>query len=114
MIAGELVKAIKLTFDANHPIWTLVFRVTLFLYSLVEVYSNPVSKTRLPPNKNKNLKFNDGLFLQVAQATSNQMSKRDPLRPYMDVIDDMLTQMVSIIHSLIKDFDYRTWFFVWI
>ncbi|TKY60249.1 LMBR1 domain-containing protein A [Spatholobus suberectus] len=29
----------------------------------------------------------------VAQATSNQMSKRDPLRPYMDVIDDMLTQM---------------------
>ncbi|XP_044469949.1 LMBR1 domain-containing protein 2 homolog A-like isoform X1 [Mangifera indica] len=29
----------------------------------------------------------------VAQATSNQMSKRDPLRPYMNVIDDMLTQM---------------------
>ncbi|XP_030528298.1 LMBR1 domain-containing protein 2 homolog A [Rhodamnia argentea] len=29
----------------------------------------------------------------VAQATSNQMSKRDPLRPCMDVIDDMLTQM---------------------
>ncbi|XP_061336562.1 uncharacterized protein LOC133283681 isoform X2 [Gastrolobium bilobum] len=29
----------------------------------------------------------------VAQATSKQMSKRDPLRPYMDVIDDMLTQM---------------------
>ncbi|XP_062148628.1 uncharacterized protein LOC133857389 isoform X1 [Alnus glutinosa] len=29
----------------------------------------------------------------VAQATSNQMSKRDPLRPYMDVIDNMLTQM---------------------
>ncbi|XP_020233264.1 LMBR1 domain-containing protein 2 homolog A [Cajanus cajan] len=29
----------------------------------------------------------------VAQATSSQMSKRDPLRPYMDVIDDMLTQM---------------------
>ncbi|KAJ1405324.1 LMBR1-like membrane protein [Sesbania bispinosa] len=29
----------------------------------------------------------------VAQTTSNQMSKRDPLRPYMDVIDDMLTQM---------------------
>lgn len=31
---------------------------------------------------------------QVAQATSNQMSKRDPLRPYMDVIDNMLAQMV--------------------
>ncbi|KAL4353518.1 hypothetical protein GQ457_06G043660 [Hibiscus cannabinus] len=30
----------------------------------------------------------------VAQATSNQMSKRDPLRPYMDVIDNMLAQMV--------------------
>ncbi|BAT73414.1 uncharacterized protein HKW66_Vig0011320 [Vigna angularis] len=29
----------------------------------------------------------------IAQATSNQMSKRDPLRPYMNVIDDMLTQM---------------------
>ncbi|KAJ1379872.1 LMBR1-like membrane protein [Sesbania bispinosa] len=29
----------------------------------------------------------------VAQTTSNQMSKRDPLRPYMDVIDDMLTHM---------------------
>ncbi|XP_039684719.1 LMBR1 domain-containing protein 2 homolog A isoform X2 [Medicago truncatula] len=29
----------------------------------------------------------------VAQATSNQMSRRDPLRPYMDVIDDVLTQM---------------------
>lgn len=29
----------------------------------------------------------------VAQATSNQMSKRDPLRRYMDVIDNMLTQM---------------------
>ncbi|KAL3630512.1 hypothetical protein CASFOL_023496 [Castilleja foliolosa] len=26
----------------------------------------------------------------VAQATSKQMSKRDPLRPYMDVIDNML------------------------
>ncbi|XP_021897450.1 LMBR1 domain-containing protein 2 homolog A, partial [Carica papaya] len=29
----------------------------------------------------------------VAQATSNQMSKRDPLKPYMDVIDDMLARM---------------------
>ncbi|XP_054821582.1 uncharacterized protein LOC129320259 isoform X2 [Prosopis cineraria] len=29
----------------------------------------------------------------VAQATSNQMSKRDPLRPYMDVIDNMLNQL---------------------
>ncbi|XP_042495109.1 LMBR1 domain-containing protein 2 homolog A-like [Macadamia integrifolia] len=29
----------------------------------------------------------------VTQATSNQMSKRDPLRPYMDVIDNMLLQM---------------------
>lgn len=34
------------------------------------------------------------LLYQVAQATSNQMSKRDPLRPYMDVIDNMLAQMV--------------------
>ncbi|PWA91176.1 LMBR1-like membrane protein [Artemisia annua] len=29
----------------------------------------------------------------VAQATSKQMSKRDPLRPYMDIIDKMLTDM---------------------
>ncbi|KAL4196468.1 hypothetical protein AMTRI_Chr04g246310 [Amborella trichopoda] len=29
----------------------------------------------------------------IAQATSNQMSKRDPLRPYMDVIDNMLVEM---------------------
>ncbi|GLT33716.1 hypothetical protein SLA2020_082800 [Shorea laevis] len=29
----------------------------------------------------------------VAQATSNQIPKRDPFRPYMDVIDNMLTQM---------------------
>ncbi|XP_010519343.1 PREDICTED: LMBR1 domain-containing protein 2 homolog A isoform X2 [Tarenaya hassleriana] len=29
----------------------------------------------------------------VAQATSNQMSKRDPMRPYMDVIDAMLARM---------------------
>ncbi|KAK4411700.1 hypothetical protein Sango_0243000 [Sesamum angolense] len=31
----------------------------------------------------------------VAQATSKQMSKRDPLRPYMDVIDNMLVQMLK-------------------
>ncbi|CAA6658849.1 unnamed protein product [Spirodela intermedia] len=30
----------------------------------------------------------------VAQATSNQMTKRDPMRPYMDVIDNMLRQML--------------------
>ncbi|GAB4848757.1 hypothetical protein Ancab_003484 [Ancistrocladus abbreviatus] len=29
----------------------------------------------------------------VAQATSNQISKRDPLRPYMNIIDKMLAQM---------------------
>ncbi|MCO5589145.1 hypothetical protein L7F22_043111 [Adiantum nelumboides] len=31
----------------------------------------------------------------IAQATSNQMSRRDPLRPYMDVIDNMLLQMAE-------------------
>ncbi|XP_011087916.1 LMBR1 domain-containing protein 2 homolog A-like [Sesamum indicum] len=31
----------------------------------------------------------------VAQATSKQMSRRDPLRPYMNIIDDMLVQMLS-------------------
>ncbi|KAL0384441.1 UNVERIFIED_CONTAM: LMBR1 domain-containing protein 2B [Sesamum radiatum] len=31
----------------------------------------------------------------VAQVTSKQMLKRDPLRPYMNIIDDMLVQMLS-------------------
>ncbi|XVF67247.1 hypothetical protein PTKIN_Ptkin10aG0105300 [Pterospermum kingtungense] len=31
----------------------------------------------------------------VSQATSNQISKRDPLRPYMNVIDSMLDQMLK-------------------
>ncbi|KAH7430833.1 hypothetical protein KP509_08G016900 [Ceratopteris richardii] len=31
----------------------------------------------------------------IAQATSNQMSRRDPLRPCMDVIDKMLLQMAE-------------------
>ncbi|KAL5982298.1 hypothetical protein ACLOJK_016369 [Asimina triloba] len=31
----------------------------------------------------------------VAQATSNQMSKRDPLRPCMDVIDSMVRQLLK-------------------
>lgn len=31
----------------------------------------------------------------VAQATSKQMSKRDPLRPFMNIIDKMLLQMLS-------------------
>lgn len=41
-----------------------------------------------------------GLFLsfsKVVQATSNQMSKRDPVRPCMDVIDNMLAQMVWML-----------------
>ncbi|KAD5318001.1 hypothetical protein E3N88_17947 [Mikania micrantha] len=31
----------------------------------------------------------------VAQATSKQMSKRDPLRPYMNIIDRMVTHMLT-------------------
>ncbi|KAK9048652.1 hypothetical protein SSX86_032382 [Deinandra increscens subsp. villosa] len=31
----------------------------------------------------------------VSQATSKQMSKRDPLRPYMNIIDDMLKNMLD-------------------
>ncbi|KAL3843773.1 hypothetical protein ACJIZ3_001176 [Penstemon smallii] len=31
----------------------------------------------------------------VAQATSKQMSKRDPLKPYMNIIDKMLVDMLS-------------------
>ncbi|GLT53944.1 hypothetical protein SLA2020_271780 [Shorea laevis] len=31
----------------------------------------------------------------IAQATSKQMSKRDPLRPYMNIIDDMFLQMLK-------------------
>ncbi|KZV50194.1 hypothetical protein F511_26054 [Dorcoceras hygrometricum] len=32
----------------------------------------------------------------VAQVTSKQMSKRDPLRPCMNIIDNMLVQMLSV------------------
>jgi hypothetical protein len=32
---------------------------------------------------------------QIAQATSNQMSRHDSLRPCMDVIDEIMTQMVK-------------------
>lgn len=32
--------------------------------------------------------------ISVVQATSNQMSKRDPLKPFMDIIDNMLAQML--------------------
>ncbi|KAF0902726.1 hypothetical protein E2562_019074 [Oryza meyeriana var. granulata] len=32
--------------------------------------------------------------IAVVQATSKQMSKRDPLRPFMDIIDNMLAQML--------------------
>ncbi|CAM0913751.1 unnamed protein product [Alopecurus aequalis] len=32
--------------------------------------------------------------IAVVQATSKQMSKRDPVRPYMDIIDNMLAQML--------------------
>lgn len=34
--------------------------------------------------------------LQIAQATSNQMSRRDPMRIYMDVIDHELQEMVCV------------------
>ncbi|KAK9048827.1 hypothetical protein SSX86_032206 [Deinandra increscens subsp. villosa] len=37
----------------------------------------------------------------VAQATSKQMSKRDPLRPYMNIIDKMLT------HTLTEDPSFK-------
>lgn len=39
---------------------------------------------------------------KVVQATSNQMSKRDPLRPCMDIINNMLTRMVWILRYHIK------------
>ncbi|BAF19074.1 uncharacterized protein [Oryza sativa Japonica Group] len=32
--------------------------------------------------------------IAVVQATSKQMTKREPLRPFMDIIDDMLAQML--------------------
>lgn len=38
---------------------------------------------------------------QVAQATSNQMPKRDPLRHCMDIIDKMVQQMVCSLFILI-------------
>ncbi|KAK8562757.1 hypothetical protein V6N12_010827 [Hibiscus sabdariffa] len=52
----------------------------------------------------------------VAQATSNQIKKRDPLRPYMNIIDSMLYQMLKEDHSFRPqggrfgeiDMDYNT------
>ncbi|KAL2513622.1 LMBR1-like membrane protein [Forsythia ovata] len=38
-------------------------------------------------------KFSNAIV--VAQATSKQMSKRDPLRPYMNIVDKMLVRMLS-------------------
>ncbi|CAA2997917.1 LMBR1 domain-containing protein 2-B [Olea europaea subsp. europaea] len=35
-------------------------------------------------------------YTGIAQATSKQMSKRDPLRPLMDIIDNMLVQMFNL------------------
>lgn len=46
-----------------------------------------------------------GLFLsllKVVQATSKQMTKREPLRPFMDIIDDMLAQMVWMLRYNLK------------
>ncbi|KAL2490973.1 LMBR1-like membrane protein [Abeliophyllum distichum] len=38
-------------------------------------------------------KFSNAIV--VAQATSKQMSKRDPLRPYMNIVDKMLVRMLN-------------------
>lgn len=51
-----------------------------------KVLSHKISKMAVKlDNAHKNLSD----ALEVAQATSKQMSKRDPLRPYMDIIDNI-------------------------
>jgi hypothetical protein len=40
--------------------------------------------------------------IAVVQATSKQMTKREPLRPFMDIIDDMLAQMVWMLRYNLK------------
>ncbi|XP_058087280.1 uncharacterized protein LOC131234427 isoform X2 [Magnolia sinica] len=55
-----------------------------------KVLSHRVAKTAVKLD-DAHQEFSNAIV--VAQATSNQMPKRDPLRPYMDVIDNMLLQM---------------------
>ncbi|GLT97961.1 hypothetical protein SLE2022_155000 [Rubroshorea leprosula] len=55
-----------------------------------KLLSHKVSKMALELD-DAHQKFSNAIV--VAQATSNQISKRDPLRPYMDIIDNMLLQM---------------------
>ncbi|KAG8383564.1 hypothetical protein BUALT_Bualt04G0026700 [Buddleja alternifolia] len=55
-----------------------------------KVLSHKISKTALKLDDAHQELSN---AIVVAQATSKQMSKRDPLRPHMDVIDNMLVHM---------------------
>ncbi|XP_042373428.1 LMBR1 domain-containing protein 2 homolog A-like isoform X3 [Zingiber officinale] len=57
-----------------------------------KVLSHKVAKMAIKLD-NAHQEFSNAIV--VAQATSNQMSKRDPLRPYMDIIDKMLLQTLK-------------------
>ncbi|KAG7026858.1 LMBR1 domain-containing protein 2-like A [Cucurbita argyrosperma subsp. argyrosperma] len=58
-----------------------------------KVFSHQISKMAVKLDDALIQLTNESNAIVVAQATSKQMSKRDPLRPYMNVIDNMLTQM---------------------
>jgi hypothetical protein len=45
----------------------------------------------------------------IAQATSNQMARHDSLRPCMDVIDEIMTEMVCMLCSYNNFYDTGFW-----
>jgi len=49
------------------------------------------------------------LLWQIAQATSNQMARHDSLRPCMDVIDEIMTEMVCMLRSYNNFYDTGFW-----
>ncbi|KAF5448464.1 hypothetical protein F2P56_028999 [Juglans regia] len=57
-----------------------------------KVLTHKVAKTALKLD-DAHQEFSNAIV--IAQATSKQMSKRDPLRPYMNIIDNMLLQMLK-------------------
>ncbi|KAI3992932.1 hypothetical protein MKX01_009675 [Papaver californicum] len=56
-----------------------------------KVLSHKVAKMAVKLD-NAHQQFSNAIV--VSQATSNQMSKRDPLRPYMNIVDKMLNEML--------------------
>lgn len=70
------------------------FHNVISLSSLYKVIELNILSSVIFPFQNLFMSHFGCLWQQVAQATSKQMSRRDPLRPYMNTIDKMLQKMV--------------------